>query len=101
MSAYGEFIGKKLKSFKSRRRAILINDINNLIFKTEMSTQTLQVEESRQLPNISSFSTPGTSYQQPQFPIQSLESLYGNLYQKPPLPFLPRINNQSQTEPSP
>lgn len=54
--AYGEYIGKKLKSYDTPIRAILINEINNLIFKMDMNTQpssnTFQIEESRQQPSL-------------------------------------------------
>ncbi|VVC35477.1 Hypothetical protein CINCED_3A006020 [Cinara cedri] len=39
---YGEYVGKKLKSFDKRTRAILQNQINNLIFNMEMNPPIVQ-----------------------------------------------------------
>lgn len=86
----------------TRSRAILINEINNLIFKIEMNTQilpiALQIEEPCQQPNITpSFPPIVTSYQQLQFSTHSLESLHGNVYQQPLPRFSSQISSQSQT----
>lgn len=99
--AYGEYIGKKLKSFDTRTRAILINEINNLIFKMDMNTRpssiTFQIEDPHQQSNlITSLPAPINSCQKPLFPMQShYESFYSNFNGQT---VFPRINSEPRTE---
>lgn len=75
---WSRYIGKKLKTFDTRTRAILINEINNVIFKTEMNIQILPIRYIVEEPRITtSYPVPVTSYQQPQSSMHSLESFYG------------------------
>lgn len=79
---YGEYIGKKLKSFDSRTRAILQNDINTLIFKADMNRPPVasQVDD------------------KPHHFMSSFDSHYGKLDQQSLPTFLPRIDSVSRTE---
>lgn len=79
---YGEYIGKKLKSFDSRTRAILQNDINTLIFKADMNRPPIASQTDRN----------------PHHFMSSFDSHYGKLDQLSLPTFLPRTDNRSQTE---
>jgi len=65
-SAFGEYVGKKLKLFNARNSAILQNQISNLIFNMEMSDSAYP-EFIQTSNHTTTFPTTVSNYGQPQY----------------------------------